>query len=180
MRTTALATATVDSLLCRACAQVCLRVSLSLSLPRMLFCCPPPTAEPLPTRSLTARAGELPQLTTSRQGKIKEYRRIHNGGREGKLRNPLQGISQKLATRHTAASILFFPDTEKREKGRRRESKPDRERVRERENTRSKGSADRERASPLLRCCCCCSPVLLPPSPLLLPQHHPQAPLRRN
>lgn len=172
MRTAALATVAVDGLLCCACARVYLRVSLSL--PRVRFCCPPPTAELLPTRSLTARAGELPQLTTSRQGKIKEYRRIHNGGREGKLRNPLQGISQKLAARHTAESILFFPpDTEKREKGRTRERKPDRERVREREREHEEqtigGQGESFTTAALLL-------LLLPPSSFPLPPSAPATP----
>lgn len=160
MRTAALVA--VDGLLRHVCA--------SLSLPRVLYSCPSPTAESLPTRSLTARTGELPQLTTSRQGKKKNQGIPQNLQQEEggpTTESSARYLSEISHASHGGINPLFLTlRRESEEAG-----------VRERAQEAGKRRIERERASPPPRRCCCRSPpVLHPPPPLCSSNTTPEPP----
>lgn len=81
-------------------------------------------------------------------------------------------LSEISRTSHGGINPFFFPDTEKREKGRRRERKPDRERVRE----RARGANDRRIGRELHRCCAAAPPSSFPPPPFCSRNTTPKPP----
>ncbi len=172
VKTAALATVAVDGLLCRAGARVCLRVSLSLSLP-------PSRAFLLPTSHCRAAANPQPHSQSRRTAttyylKTRENKGIPQDpqrGEEGQTTESSASYLSEISHSSHSGIIPFFLTL------RRRERKPDRERVRE-----SARSNNRRIGRKLHHCCAgvaAAPAVLLPPSPTLLPQHHPSPPLEK-
>lgn len=147
----------------------CVCASLSL---------PPSRAFLLPTSHCRAAANPQPHSQIRRTAttyylKTRENKGIPQDPQRGEEGQTTESSARYLSeishTSHSGINPFFLTL-------RRRERKPDRERVRE-----SSRSNDRRIGRKLHHCCAAVAaaaapPILLPPSPLLLPQHHPEPP----
>ncbi len=148
----------------------CVCVSLSL---------PPSRAFLLPTSHCRAAANPQPHSQSRRTAttyylKTRENKGIPQDpqrGEEGQTTESSASYLSEISHSSHSGIIPFFLTL------RRRERKPDRERVRE-----SARSNNRRIGRKLHHCCAgvaAAPAVLLPPSPPLLPQHHPSPPLEK-